>query len=183
MILFIFTGCSVTTSSTEVLKETQASEEVKLALEETQASEEIKLVLKETQPQAPILSPEEEFLNSPFRVVAIFHEPKSLYDIIVAADRSDELNDTICGSIYSGPYCHFFIEEGYHVDTPAAKYIGSYRTEGYIISDSVEFIGDTKFRFKSGEGDAGWFSTIEWELDVESGELIELNREEYSVDY
>lgn len=109
------------------------------------------------------------FADSPFRVITVADpHPDSMYRVVVAATRNNGANHNICGSMYSESHaCYFFLEPvSYYGLSEKTVYLGSLDRSGSLSTDSLRFTSTSTVEFTTGEGDAGWSTEQQWELDL-----------------
>lgn len=134
----------------------------------------------------------DQFINAKFRVIKVEKDPNVPYYVIVATERSQDMecgmrdtrcgNDTGCGSIYTSPHCYFFAEPDYMYGAIAkTRFLGQLDAGSGFFSTSTTFTYPDKshIQFTIGDGDVTSF-TKTWKLDVLSGGLEKISGQHFS---
>lgn len=156
---------------------------------------EVKPVTANADTQAPAIidekpkqNIEDDYLKSRLRVVGVFKSSGttdenmvSKVNLVVATDRVEkagDANDEQCGSRYSQPICYFFVEPRYIAGAPNANFIGKIESEGAFMPNTVKFGKNNTVDFQTADGDAGYSRTVNWQLNLETGEFKKVSIKE-----
>ncbi|MBU1046095.1 hypothetical protein KJ616_03195 [Patescibacteria group bacterium] len=135
----------------------------------------------------------DSFLKSDYRVIKIIDNQDGKYSLIVATKRSEIAcgspddpsrctDDNNCGSIYTARTCYFFLEPLYtYGANPETRFIATWEggLDG-LDKDSIEFKDDTTVIFNSYGGDSIFSVSKVLELNLETGEITLIKREDFT---
>jgi hypothetical protein len=133
-----------------------------------------------------------DFTKSSYRVVAVLQNPFAPYSLIIATERSEAqcgskddpsrcTDDSSCGSIYTSPNCYFFVKPHFVAHTDAStRFVEKWRggIDGLNI-DSIKFKDANNVQFDSAGGDAGVGVQAVWNLDLKTGQITQVSRQEF----
>jgi hypothetical protein len=123
------------------------------------------------------------YLSSPYKVIRMISSERStsiLY-IVIKKEKDRESMDS-CGGIYSAETCYFFLEPTYNADASPLRYLGAW-TSGTVAAigpgTKFVFVDDQNVKFSINGGDGGASTEITENLNLQTGQVIEVERKSY----
>jgi hypothetical protein len=137
------------------------------------------------------------YQDMPFRFIKIIDSPDGLYTYFVATDRAlpnkgrtpqvKDMNDELCGSIYSQPTCYLFREGRYNAGSDGnPRLVATWNGSG-AFNDRTEVRFTNKgsqsfMEFTTFDGDAGCSVSAKHSINLKTGEHAVSQQETECVD-